>query len=105
VANAATADYADQSANHYLPGCRDIVNLGPPANLFLAGQCAGILDGLVWGAANSPFEVTRSCVPLNATGLQRVAVVVRWLDRHPERWHEDFMMLALLALHDAWPCR
>ena len=39
-----------------------------------------------------------SCAPPTVTHLQAATVVVRRLDKHPERWHEDFVLLALLTL-------
>jgi len=29
---------------------------------------------------------------------------VRWLDRRPHRWDENFVKLAMSALHEMWPC-
>jgi hypothetical protein len=31
-------------------------------------------------------------------------VVVRYAETHPEHMHEPLMWLAIVALHDAWPC-
>jgi hypothetical protein len=35
---------------------------------------------------------------------QAVAVVVKYIEARPERMHESFGKLALLALVTAWPC-
>lgn len=106
ITNSAKADETDHSANYYLPGCREFVNKQFGSNPFLQGECVGILEGLSVTATNlnRMFAVSVSCVPDNATLNQIAAVVVRWFDQHPERWHEDFRASALLALHDAWPC-
>ncbi len=106
VTKPANADNTDHSANYYLPGCRDFANKRYGGDQFLQGECVGILEGLSVTASDLDpmFVVSRSCTPDNATLSQMAAVVVRWFDQHPERWHEDFRALALLALHDAWPC-
>ena len=48
---------------------------------------------------------TEACTPDGVTVGHVVTVVVRWLDDHPQRWNERFISLALLALHDEWPCK
>ena len=47
---------------------------------------------------DGPF---RSCMSDNFT-VDRV--VVHRLDRHPQRLQENFVKLAMPALHEAWPC-
>jgi hypothetical protein len=108
VLTPATADNTDHSANYYLPGCRDFVNRQFARAPFLQGECVGIIEGLAVTASDldpTVFVISRSCAPDNATLGQMATVVVHWLDQHPERWNEDFKALALLALHDAWPCK
>ena len=102
----AGAQSTDHSATYYLPGCRDFANRKSGDNLFLQGECVGVLEGLLATASllDPKFVVSRSCMPDGATVAQIVTVVVRWFDQHPERWLEDFRASALLALHDAWPC-
>jgi hypothetical protein len=96
----------DHSANYYLPGCRDFADKKFGNDPFLQGECVGILEGLsVMASDLDPFFVVRrSCTPDDVTLVQMAAVVVRWFDHHPERWHEDFRAATLVALHDAWPC-
>src|SRR4029077_2084657 len=81
----AKADNTDHSANYYLPGCRDFANKKFGSDPFLQGECVGILEGLSVLASDldATFVVSRSA-------LRTMAVVVRWFDQHPERWHEDF---------------
>jgi Rap1a immunity proteins len=38
------------------------------------------------------------------TYAQMILVVAKYLKTHPEQLHENFHMLAMLALHEAWPC-
>jgi hypothetical protein len=37
--------------------------------------------------------------------LQFASVVVPYIEARPQGMHEAFMLLALEALRDAWPCR
>lgn len=49
---------------------------------------------------------TGVCIPAGeVTVNQQVRVVVAYIDARPNRLHEDFRILALEALKDAWPCK
>ena len=100
----AAADSSDHSANYFLPACQDFVNKQYSKEPFLQGQCIGMIEALATFAVNLPFKTSQSCPPENATIGQLTAVVARWLEQHPDRWHQNFTALALFALHDAWPC-
>jgi hypothetical protein len=102
--NPIAAQSDDHSANHYLPSCRDFLNGNFAKNPLLQGQCVGIIQALAVFAADQPFQTSRSCPPDRATLHQLTTVVVRWIEERPRRWHENFLVLVLLALHDAWPC-
>jgi hypothetical protein len=39
------------------------------------------------------------------TVAQQVRIVAAYIDARPNRLHEDFRVLALEALKDAWPCK
>jgi len=45
------------------------------------------------------------CPPPGATNEQAIRVVIRDLEAHPEQLHLDFVTLAVVALHGAWPCK
>ena len=106
--NPGTAEKSGNSANHYLPSCRDFINkhVREAFDLFNEGECARIIEALAFMASDDDtFVGFRSCAPDGVTAGQMVTVVVRWLDRYPQRWHGDFMVLALVAMHEAWPCK
>jgi hypothetical protein len=103
IASPASADKRDQSANYYLPACRHFLNGHVRKDLLRQGQCVGMVETLNQLAAFMPSAVA-SCSPDSVTVGQAVTVVVRWLNQRPNRWNENFMMLTLLALRDAWPC-
>jgi hypothetical protein len=73
----ASADKLDSSADYFLPRCRAVVN-HDFNQLFDVGVCLGAMAAL---------HDTPSL-----------------LDRHPQRLQENFVKLAMPALHEAWPC-
>jgi hypothetical protein len=85
------------SANYWLPRCKEFIAAN--SNRDLDGQevCAGRVEAL--SLASCPHT------PNDITPAQAVRVVVRYIEERPQRIHESFNALALEALHDAWPCK
>jgi len=101
----AAADKTDYSANHYLPACRLFAHPDPVMrDVFRQGECLGIVETLVQVATFMPSDL-QSCLPDGVSNNQVVTVVVRWLEQHPQRWNENFLLLTQEALHEAWPCK
>lgn len=95
----ANAQESTNSVNWILPGCRSAMSEGANPNLFFkAGSCNGIVRALV-------YALPDVCAPREVNGGQMVAVVVRYIDQYPARWHESFLKMADEALTKAWPCR
>ncbi len=44
-------------------------------------------------------------IPESTTNRQFVQVVVRYIEAQPKRMNEQFRVLAVEALFDAWPCK
>ena len=103
--NPASADKLDSSADFFLPRCRAVVN-HDFNNLFDVGVCLGAMMALhdTPILLHVPVDAVRSCMADDVTVEQSVVVVVHWLDRHPQRLQENFVKLAMSALHEAWPC-
>ena len=70
----------------------------PPENILVQGYCAGAVSAIA-------FTNPNVCAPSGWNVGQAVAVVLRFMDTHQERRHEDFSALALEALVRAWPCK
>jgi hypothetical protein len=87
------------SADFFLAGCKDYIR-GATRDFF-SGRCAGAVE--VLGALNS--ETKRFCPPENLDNLQRVKVIVDYIEAHPERKKADFMLVANEAMANAWPCK
>jgi Rap1a immunity proteins len=104
--SAASAEEMDGSAKHFLQGCRAVADREIDQH-FNIGMCAGVMIAIhdvSFLLHVPPDHALRSCPPESVTIEQSIAVVVRWLDRRPHRWDENFMKLAMSALHETWPC-
>jgi Ssp1 endopeptidase immunity protein Rap1a len=99
------------SANQVMKGCRAVVAKTKSGNetlWFLRGICMGAVSTLA--AAATAFERAAEgtigvCIPAGTSVNQQVRVVVTYIDARPNRSQEDFRVLALEALKDAWPCK
>jgi hypothetical protein len=107
---AAAAQEDTESASFLMPYCK----LAPAQagnKAFLAGRCAGLIQGiadtlaLVKGADGN--KLTPLCMdrPKGANADQAIKVVTRYGDAHPDQLHAPFTVIAALALTEAWPCR
>ena len=94
------------SANYVVPACKSFLarEVATTDNAFEQGRCAGMLRGLRYLAGDTPNNL-RSCIPKGVTIGQLVRLVLAYVERRPQRMHEDFLDLALEAFHDAWPCK
>jgi hypothetical protein len=71
-------------------------------------------SGICWGAfatlqrasaiGNESARLLSVCTPAESTRSQIVAVFVEYIDRRPERRHEDWFIVAWDALRAAFPC-
>lgn len=101
---------SNHSANSILPGCRVVADWDPNdpkvirSQLFEAGFCAGIVDGLL-GMAGGFNPQMRSCVPSEVNVQQAAKLVVQFLDLNPQALHRDFRAVVVLVLRNTWPCK
>jgi hypothetical protein len=59
--------------------------------------------GFLLGVSDIALQLKAVCVPAASTNQLR-AVVLSYLRKNPNRWHENAARLVRLALLDAWPC-
>lgn len=79
----------------------------------------GAVRGIEWGVKIAAFEVgaqddatleetsqffSRVCAPKFVTSRQNVSIVLKYLDKNPEEWHEPAVSLIHSALIEAFPC-
>jgi hypothetical protein len=73
-----------------------------------ASQCWGaflVVQTLItWREHREPYPHYNVCAPEGAKRTQLAAVFVEYLSRHPERRHENFLLVTLEALQQAFPC-
>jgi len=86
------------SADFYLPGCKDFV---AGRSNFFSGRCVGAVE--VLDALN--LDTKLFCPPEATSNLQRVQIVIGYIEAHPQRKDEDFRLLANEAMAKAWPCK
>jgi len=91
------------SANYLMPACRNWIAFAGDRQGIDEAMCAGIISGLVYTVKFLPPD-SSSCTPEGVTIGEMVRVVVAYIERRPERMHEDFRKLAVEAWHEAWPC-
>jgi len=86
------------TAEFYLPGCKDFI---AGQSNFLGGRCVGAVEVL-----DALSQDTKAfCAPEAANNLERVRIIVAYIDTRPERKKEDFRLLANEAMAKAWPCK
>jgi hypothetical protein len=61
-------------------------------------------EGYVSGIADDGEFEGHFCVPESATSSQAGAVVLKYLNAHPENWQAPASLLVGLAFIEAWPC-
>jgi Rap1a immunity proteins len=86
------------TAGFYLAGCKDFIK---GKSNFLGGRCVGaveVLDAL-------SHDTKAFCAPEATNNLERVRIIVAYIETRPERMKEDFRFLANEAMANAWPCK
>ncbi len=68
-----------------------------------AGACEGMVETAMVFTPNMPNDV-RACPPAQGSVVESAKVLLRYLDKHPDRLTEAGITLTIEALRDAWPC-
>jgi Rap1a immunity proteins len=97
-----TAAEDTRSAGFMLPHCK--AGLDPATRDALGGGCLGIVGTLSF-VSRVLDQGLQFCQPSAISPEQLLGTVIDFVETHPERMQEDFRLLALTAMHDAWPCR
>lgn len=103
----AVAQEDPYSASFVLPGCLYLANPDDPGLAkysTIGGVCAGAIGALI--TINSSLEPSyRICRPIGVSLRRDIRVVIDHLRANPTTWNENFVVVAHLALRQAWPCR
>jgi hypothetical protein len=84
------------------PHCKNLAEMDTAPGVW-EGQCAGVIEGFMLLGDVLPKHL-QFCPPDGMPPIAADLIVVKYLDDHPENLHLDFRLLALAALHEAWPC-
>jgi Rap1a immunity proteins len=87
------------SAKDVMPGCRELADQ-TSKNVVLQAYCRGVLQVLL-----SSGGLVGICGANEVSNARAARVVTLYIDQRLARMHEDFTVLALEALQQAWPCR
>jgi hypothetical protein len=68
-----------------------------------AGSCEGMVETAMLFSPNMPPDV-RACPPAQGSILESAKVLLRYLDKNPDRLNEPGITVAIEALRDGWPC-
>ena len=86
------------TAKTFLHGCKDFV---AGRSNFFGGRCVGAVEILNF----LNLERKMSCPPVATNNLERVRIIVAYIEARPERVNEDFRILANEAMAQTWPCK
>jgi hypothetical protein len=91
------------SGENVLPECKAFFAGKKPGTL-TAGYCIGVVDTLL---SLSVIEDQKLfCAPKGVSGTQAIDVVAEFIEAHPEESKNGtFLILAMAAMRQAWPCR
>jgi hypothetical protein len=101
AASASAADANDYTARGLLSDCT--ISLDQQGGVGLRGFCLGYIVGVV----NATSSTAAACIriPKGVTQMQTQLVVVKWIEDHPERQHEDRVDAVRSAVAEAFPCK
>ena len=120
---AQTSTPTTNDGNRLLSDCSSVIKLaddnfkkGPESSSYPSGWCFGFVNGFLEGFDASTLAASKTyaeylesrtsyiCIPEEATIGQDIRVIIKWLNEHPERLHEDAGALIFIALKTAFPC-
>jgi hypothetical protein len=103
------ASAAVDTANEVMPGCRSLLEKVRTKPHFNADKSYNKEEEpcFLSLAAADVYALAEHdvCIPKGVTTGQKIAVVVKYIDEHPEDMHLKFKLLVHEALLKAWPCK
>jgi len=101
---------ARDSARDILPGCRDYVSVGKgirapeQADILAAADCVATIRTL-FNVAELLGAQFRFCRPDGVTINDGVELAVQAIEARPQMGHVPFVIMAIAAFHEHWPCQ
>jgi hypothetical protein len=106
-----SACMALESGRDLLPYCKRALEVDkyyphpdPDPDLYLAGICVGIVEGVSWSTQRIRQSLCMD-IPSSVSRMQKLRIVMAYMERRPELLHINFDGLVGLALSEAWPCK
>jgi len=103
-----------QSAEEMVSNCKGIAEAKVSGDQVVVPS--NLESGICWGAFasfdaamhyvgenNRPFFGV--CEPSESTRSQMIKIFIAYAERHPDSYHKDFFLVALLAGRETFPCR
>jgi hypothetical protein len=69
-----------------------------------AGECGGMIESAMFFSSSLPPDV-RACPPELGSTLESAKVLLRYLEKNPERVDQPGITVVFEAFRDAWPCQ
>ncbi|WP_341232344.1 Rap1a/Tai family immunity protein [uncultured Methylophaga sp.] len=106
-----TPSYATGTGNELLSECTSAIRYldeGQGKDHFGIGHCLGLIQGIrdtldLFSYAH-PESGLKACIPTQVTTMQNIRVVVDYLQKNPDKLHQDTIVLTLIALREGFPC-
>jgi hypothetical protein len=100
---------AMDSANEMLPGCRDYVRVGrgigapERGDILATTECVAMIK-TIFAVSEILGAKFRFCRPDGVTVNDGVELAVREIEARPQMGHLPFVILAIAAFQEHWPC-
>lgn len=65
---------------------------------------ASVAMGYIRGVSDA-LSISKACIPQNASPGQKMAIVHKYLNNHPEMWNRPAFDVVAFALTEAFPCK
>jgi len=65
----------------------------------------GLAGGYVSGIRDMLIDAEYICIPKGVTTMQIDAIVLKYIDENPNKWHESASFLVWTPLIESYPCK
>jgi hypothetical protein len=76
---------------------------GKKPGTLVSGYCVGVVDTLLGLSVIEHQKLF--CAPKGVSGTEAIDVVAEFMEMHPEESTGTFLILAIAAMSQKWPCR
>jgi hypothetical protein len=91
------------TARHFVPLCTAASSDELPPS-WEAGMCLGVVRTLLY-VKNFLDSKYAYCPPPDASTVKAIQLIVSSIEAKPKMLDGDFVIAAMVVLHDKWPCK